>query len=114
MFEFGGTGVCCVLTQLMNGIKNHKIFAQSLNPYNITSLLKNKRSRKDYNMNKEVLRVLAFRSILERLLFNDEYETLENKITDSIVGGRKVRNLLDSIFVSDAAKNSVKKEKKNQ
>ena len=114
MFEFGGTGVCCVLTQLMNGINHHKIFPQSLNPYNKTSLLKNEGSRKDYNMNREVLRVLAFQSILERLIFNDEYETLENKITDSNVGGRKVRNLWDSIFVFDAIKNSVKKERKNQ
>ena len=60
-----------------------------------------------------MFRVTAFRNILDRLIFNDEYETLENKLTDSNVGGRKGRNIQDNIFVLDAIINSVKKGKED-
>ena len=60
-------------------------------------------------MYRGVFRVTAFRNILDRLIFSDEYETLENKLTDSHVGGRKGRNIRDNIFVLDAIINSVKK-----
>ena len=60
-----------------------------------------------------MFRVTAFRNILDKLIFNDEYETLENKLTDSNVGGRKGRNILDNIFVFDAIINSMKKGKED-
>ena len=60
-------------------------------------------------MYRVVFRVTVFRNILDRLIFNDEYETLEKKLSDSNVGGRKGRNIRDNIFVLTAILNSVKK-----
>ena len=47
------------------------------------------------------------RSILDRLIFNDEYEGIDEKLTDSNVGGRRGRNIRDNIYVLSAIINSV-------
>ena len=52
-------------------LRNNK-FSQALQPCNITSLLKNNGSRKDYNMYRGVFIVTVFRNILDRLIINDE------------------------------------------
>ena len=51
----------------------------------------------------------VFRNILDRLIFNDEYQTIEKNLTDSNVGGRKGRNIRDNIYVLNAIINSIKK-----
>ena len=85
------------------------MFPSCLQPCNITPLFKNKGSRKDYNQYRGAFRVTIFRNILDRLIFNDEYQTIENNLTDSNVGGRRGINIRDHIFVLNAIINSVKK-----
>ena len=65
-------------------------------------------------MYRGIFRVTIFRNILDRLIFNDEYNTIEMNLTDSNVGGRKNRNIRDNIFVLNAIINSVKKEMRRQ
>lgn len=48
-----------------------------------------------------------FRNILDRLIYNDEYENIEEGLTDSNVGARKLRNIRDNIFVLSAVLNDV-------
>ena len=48
---------------------------------------------------------------MDRLIFNDEYETIEKNLTDSNVGGRKGQNIRDTIFVLNAIINAVKRGK---
>ena len=48
-----------------------------------------------------------FRTILDRLIYNDEYETIDEALNDSNVGARKGRNIRDNIFVLNAVTNSV-------
>ena len=50
-----------------------------------------------------------FRAILDRLIYNDEYENIDQKLTDSNVGARSRRNIRDNIFVVNAILNSQKK-----
>ena len=49
----------------------------------------------------------VFRNILDRLIYNDEYQNIEEGLTDSNVGARKSRNIRDNIFVLSAALNEV-------
>ena len=49
-------------------------------------------------------------NILDRLIFNDDYYTIEKNLTDSNDGGRRGRNIRDNIFVLNAIINSLKKE----
>jgi hypothetical protein len=47
---------------------------------------------------------------LDGLIYNDEYNTIDENLTDSNVGGRKDRNIRDNIFVLNAISNSVLKD----
>ena len=58
-----------------------------------------------------LFRVPISRSILDRLIYNDEYDVIDANISDSYVGARKKRNIRDNIFVLNAILNSMKKEK---
>ena len=46
---------------------------------------------------------------MDRLIYNDEYQIIDNNLTDSNVGARKGRNIRDNIFVLNAISNSVLK-----
>ena len=54
-----------------------------------------------------VFRVTVFRSILDRLVYDDSYETIYRHLTDVNVGARRERNIRDNIFVVGAVINSV-------
>ena len=60
-------------------------------------------------MYRRLFRVIVFRNILYRLIFNNEYETIDKNLTDSNVGGRKNRKIRDNIFVLNEIINSVKR-----
>ena len=50
----------------------------------------------------------VFRNILNKLIFNDEYQNIDENLTDSNVGGRKGRGIRDNLFVTNAITNAVK------
>ena len=50
-----------------------------------------------------------FRSIIDRLIYNDEYKNIDSNLTDPNVEARKGRNIRDNIFVLNAVTNSVVK-----
>ena len=59
-----------------------------------------------------MFKVTIFRSILDRLIYNDEYVNIDSNLTDSNVGARKKRNIRDNIFVLNAILNEAKKGNK--
>ena len=73
-----------------------------------------KSSRNDFENYRGIFRVTIFRSILDRLIYNDEYEEIDSNLTDSNVGARKGRNIRDNIFVINSVVNSVLKGKAEQ
>ena len=91
----------------MNRIKKKQEFPNILKYCNITSLFKQKGSRKDFNNYRGVFRVTVFWSILDRLIYNNNYYTINDSLTDRNVGAHKQRNLCDNIFVLGAVTNSV-------
>ena len=52
------------------------------------------------------------RSILEKLIYQDEYEKIDDNLSDSNAGGRKERNIRDNLFVIYAVINKAIKNKK--
>ena len=91
----------------MNHMKKVHEFPESLQVFNITSLYNHKGSHKDFNNYRGVFCVTVFRSILDRLIYNDCYTTIDDDLTDGNVGARKNRNIRDNIFVVNAVINSV-------
>ena len=108
----GGDDLHVAVQNMMNNIKKQQIFPQCLQECNITSLFKNKGSRKDFNCYRGVFRVSVFRNILDKLIFVDEYKNIDENLTDSNVGGRRGRNIRDNIFVLNAIINSIKRGEK--
>ena len=93
-------------TDLKLATLNHE-YPEVLNPCNITSIYKQKGSHKDFENYRGVFRVTVLRSILDRLIYNDNYHTIDDNLTDGNVGARKQRNIRDNIFVLGAVTNSV-------
>ena len=58
-----------------------------------------------------MFRVLDLRSILDRLTYNNSYNTIDNSLTDRNVGARKQRGVQDNIFVMSAIPHSITKGK---
>ena len=50
----------------------------------------------------------VLRSVLDRLMYNDMYSTIDQNLTDGNIGARKNRNIRDNIFFLGAVLNSVK------
>ena len=65
---------------------------------NISSIFK-KGSKLDLNNDRGVFNVMTVRSIIDNLMYNDLYETIDNSMSDSNVGGRKNRNIRDNLFI---------------
>ena len=97
--------------KLMNEIKRTQKVPEVLNFCNITSLYKNKGSRKDIENYRGIFRVTILRSILDKLIYNDEDPGIDQNLTDSNVGARKDRNIRDNLFVINAVLNNVSKKK---
>ena len=111
--EVAGSDLKLALLKLMNKIKDDQEYPRNLELCNISSIWKSKGSRSSFDSYRGIFRVTIFRSILERLIYNDEYKNLDKNLTDSNVGARKNRNIRDNIFVLNAIVNSVKKETDN-
>ena len=89
----------------MNRIKKDQVYPKSMQLCNISSLCKQKEPVNDFNSYRGIFRVQALRNILERLIYNDEYELIDCNLTDCNVGARKGRNVRDNIFVLNALMN---------
>ena len=95
--------------KMSNEIKRQQVFPEALGLCNVTSLYKNKGSRKDYDNYRRIFRVTTIQNILDKLIYDDEYQNIDENLTDSNVGARKNRNIRDNIFVLNAITNNIKK-----
>jgi hypothetical protein len=109
--EVAGDDFKNAILMLMNRIKKDQCYPEALELCNITSIWKRKGLINDFDNYRGIFRVPIFHSILDRLIYNDEYSTIDNNLTDSNVGARKRRNIRDNIFVLNAVTNSVIKGK---
>ena len=93
---------------LMNRIKREQRFPKALEICNISSIWKKKKSRNNFDNYRGIFRVSVFRSILEKLIYNDEYFNIDKNLSDSNVGARKGRNIRDNLFVVNAVVSGIK------
>ena len=93
----------------MNKIKTEGVLPEQLKLCNISSIWKRKGSRDSFENYRGIFRVTILRSILDRLIYNDEYPHIDKNLGDSNVGARKGRNVRDNIFVLNAVLNTATK-----
>ena len=109
--ENAGCDLKLALLKMSNRIKKELVFPESLSMCNITSLYKNKGSQKEFTNYIGIFRVTVIRSILDKLIYNDEYENIDINLTDTNVGARKNRSIRDNIFVINAIFNNITRRK---
>ena len=104
-----GEGVLKAIVKLMNKLKeNPKCYPSSMELCNVTSIYKNKGDRRDFDSHRGVFRTTALCNILNRLIYNDEYENVDQNLFNCNVGSVKRKNIRDNLFVMNAIMNSSK------
>ena len=95
------------LLSLLNGIKEYFLFPEYLLRENITTLYKNKGSRLDMNNDRGIFILTALKKILDKLIYLDKFENIDENMSDSNIGARKRRNIKDHLFLIYGIINSV-------
>ena len=90
----------------VNNLKDQCAFPQAFETCNITSIYK-KGKRNVFDNDQGVFQLTILRSILDRLIYNDNYPIIDSNLTDANVGARKGRNIRNNLFVLNAVTNSV-------
>ena len=103
--DAAGDDLKVAILKLMNRIKNEQKYPKCLEICNITSIWKMKGPRNKFSSYRGIFRVSIFRAILDRLIYNDEYENIDTNLTDCNVGARRSRNIRDNIFILVAEHN---------
>ena len=83
------------------------MYPEALETANISVIYKNKGPKNEFESYRGIFRVPILRTILDRIIYNDEYDTIEDALTDSNVDARRGRNVRDDIFTLNAITNSV-------
>ena len=87
------------LLMLCNKVKEECEIPTFMEWTNISSIYKNKGPKTDLNSDRGVFNVMVVRSIMDNLMYNDYYETIDQSMCDSNVGGRRDRNIRDNLFI---------------
>ena len=93
---------------LMNRLKEEKaVGVPLLYQANISTIYKNKGSRLDLENDRGIFNLGVFRYILEKLIYEDKYQYIDQGMSDSNVGGRKGRNIRNHLFIVYGVINNV-------
>ena len=92
---------------MLNRIKDQQKLPEAFKMCDITSTFK-KRRRSDFANYRGIFRVIIFRGILDRIVYNDIYPEVDKNLSNANVGSKKGRNVRDNLFVLYAIMNSIK------
>ena len=106
-----GHDLILAVTKLMNRIKKELSYPSLLELCNITNLYKQKGDPKSFDSYRGIFRAPVLSNIIDKLVHNDEYETIKENLTDGNVGSRKRRNVRENLFVINAEMNEAKLNK---
>ena len=108
----GGSDLVKSLTLLMNKIKSQCLVPKLFTLKNISTIYKNKGSKSDLENDRGVFVSTIFNTILQKLIYNDNYDTIDSNLSDSNVGARKNKNIRNHTFIINGIINdSVKTNK---
>lgn len=109
----GGRDLTDSLVIMMNQIKDKLTVPELMRLSNITSIYKNKGDRRDLNNDRGIFILTCIRSILDKLIYEDEYETFDKNMSDSNIGARKHKNIRNHLFIVYGVINHVIEEKQD-
>ena len=104
---FAGSDIPSSLTKLFNLVQKELSIPDFFDFMSITSLYKSKGARNEISNERGIFNLSKVRSILDKLLYSDIYEGVDQNMSFSNCGGRKDRNIRDHLFVVYACINDV-------
>ena len=102
LFKYGGKALKISLLKLFNLVKRKQTYPSIFQPANISSFWKKKNDKTDLDNDRGVFNVTKIRSILDKMIYNDVYDTVDGNMSCSNIGARKKRNIRDHLFVVNA------------
>ena len=95
------------LLKLFNGIKENFYIPEFLARENICTIYKNKGSRLEMDNDRGIFILTALKKILDKLIFLEKFDDIDENMSDSNIGARKGRNVKDHLFIIYGIINSV-------
>ena len=99
------------ILNLLNKIKQNLTIPDFMQFANIVSIYKGKKSRCSLENDRGIFIINIFRSILMKIIYNEEYETIDSHMSDSNIGARKEKNIRNHIFILNGIINEVNNNK---
>ena len=94
-----GTDLVKSLCEMMNIIKDKCHLPEFLRYKNITAIYKNNGSKTDLNNDRGIFTCTVINSILQKLIYKDNYDTIDENMSDSNVGARKRKNIRNHSWI---------------
>ena len=107
LFKYGGIELKMSLLRLLNKVKRTQIYPTIFRSSNISSIWKKKGEKSDLDNDRGIFCVNKIISILDKLIYNDVYERIDNSMSCSNNGGRKNRNICEHLFIVNGVINDV-------
>ena len=111
--KYAGYDVHNSLLSLFNLIKENMIIPEFFESMSITSFHKSKGSKNLLSNDRGIFNLPKVRSILDRIIYNENYKTIDKNLSFSNAGGRKNRSIRDHLFVVHSIFNDVHQGKAN-
>ena len=112
LFKHGGSDLKMSILKMFNLIKKKQVYPDILTPSNITSIYKLRGEKSDLNSHRGVFNVVKLRSLLDKLVYEANYQIIDDNMSCSNIGARKNRNIRDHLFVVNAVLNDALQNKK--
>ena len=94
-----GADLKIAVLELMNLIQSTLIVPNFMQYADITSIFKNKNSRMSLSNDRGIFVLAVLRKIIDKLVYLDKYQDLENNMSDSNIGARKHKNVRNHLFI---------------
>ena len=94
-----GTDMVKSLSLMMNRIKNEVKLPEIFRHKNVSAIYKNKGSKADLENDRGIFTCTVLNSILQKLIYQDNYEEIDSNLSDSNVGARKRKNIRNHNFI---------------
>ena len=108
-----GTDLQNSLLQMFNKVKLEFEIPEIMTLANIISIYKGKGVKNDLKNDRGIFIMNIFKSIMMKMIYNEEYQIIDNNMSDSNIGARKMKNIRNHIFILNGVINEAIKNGKS-
>ena len=101
------------LLVMFNRIKIEFTIPELMQLANIVSIYKGKGAKNDLQNDRGIFIMNIFRSIMMKMVYNEEYENIDSNMSDSNIGARRRKNIRNHIFILNGIINEAIKNNKS-